>query len=195
MSSVFFCVLGYALGSIPFAFLLTRRGGVDLRHTGSGNLGAANVMRTSGTALAVIVLALDAAKGAVAVLVATRLSASLFAPAVAGVGAVLGHVYPAWLRFRGGKGVATTFGVFAVLAPMAAAACLAAFVLTVWITRYVSLGSVMSTAALAPVAYLSDAPSHVVMAALTSAVIVVERHRSNIARLQAGTERRIGQRV
>ncbi|MGE5360433.1 MAG: glycerol-3-phosphate 1-O-acyltransferase PlsY [Bacteroidales bacterium] len=196
MSTPLAFAFGYLCGSIPFAFLLPRHTrGVDLRRAGSGNLGAANVMRTAGPALAFMVLALDAAKGGAAVLLANRLAPPLFAPAVAGVAAVLGHAYPVWMRFRGGKGVATMFGVFVVLAPAAAALCVGVFLVTLWSTKYVSLGSVMSAAALSPVAYLWRAPAHVVIAAAAVAVIVVERHRANIARLQAGTERRFGQRV
>jgi glycerol-3-phosphate acyltransferase PlsY len=188
-------VAGYLLGSIPFAFLLARRlRGVDLRRTGSGNVGATNVMRTAGSRTAAAVVALDVIKGAVVVVLAGRWAPGALAPA-AGLAAILGHIYPVWLRFRGGKGVATAFGVFGVLAPLGAVLCFVCFLGTVWVTRYVSLGSVVATMALGPVAYLTDAPTPVVVAALMTAVLVIDRHRGNLARVQAGTESRFGQRV
>lgn len=196
MSIAWALTAGYLFGSIPFAFLLARHaGGLDLRRAGSGNVGAANVMRTTGPGVAIAVLLLDAAKGAFVVLIVGRSAPAVVVGAAAGMAAVLGHVYPVWLRFRGGKGVATTFGVFSVLAPPAAAICLVGFVTTVWLTRYVSLGSVVSAAALAPAAYLTHASTPVVGAAAMAAAVVLERHRANIGRLQAGTERRLGQRV
>ncbi len=189
-------VAAYLVGSIPFAFLLARRlRGVDLRRAGSGNVGATNVMRTAGPRAAVAVVLLDAIKGAAVVVLAGRTIPGVVAPAAAGVAAILGHMYPVWLRFRGGKGVATAFGVFGVLAPMGAVLCLACFLGTVWVTRYVSLGSIVATLVLGPVAYLTDAPTPVVFAAIATAALVIERHRSNLARLQAGTENRFGQRV
>jgi acyl phosphate:glycerol-3-phosphate acyltransferase len=119
MTTFSIILLGYLLGSIPFAFLLSRRTGIDIRHAGSGNLGAANVLRTSGVGAAVGVLLLDVAKGAGTVLLAHRLTGGDATPAAAGLAAVVGHVYPVWLRFRGGKGVATACGVFSVLTPAA----------------------------------------------------------------------------
>lgn len=188
--------LGYLLGSIPFAVMLTwRPGGIDLRRSGSGNVGAANVFRTMGSLIGFGVLALDLGKGVTAVLLAERLADGPATPAAAGVAAILGHIYPIWLRFRGGKGVATACGVFAVLAPIATAIAAAAFVMTVWWTRYVSIGSVVATVLLGPVAFLIDAPRPVVIGALMTAVIIVQRHRQNLTRVRAGVEHRIGQRV
>src|SRR5262249_18356173 len=109
----------YLIGSIPFALLLARRWGSDLRRVGSGNLGAANVMRASGVAAGVTVAMLDIGKGALSVLIADRFSTNPSVPAIAGFAAVLGHIYPVWLKFRGGKGVATACGVFSVLTPAA----------------------------------------------------------------------------
>ncbi len=186
----------YLLGSIPFAFLLARRiGGVDLRRAGSGNVGATNVMRTAGPRTAIAVAALDMVKGAAVVVVADRTVPGVVVPAAAGIAAILGHIYPVWLRFKGGKGVATAFGVFSILAPFGAVLCLICFLGTVWATRYVSLGSVVATLALGPVAYLTDAPMPVVVAALMTAALVIDRHRPNLARLHSGTESRLGQRV
>ena len=187
--------IGYLAGSIPFAFLVARARGVDVRRAGSGNVGATNVLRTSGVVTAVCVMLLDMAKGAGAVQCVARLAPGVTAaPAVAGVAAVVGHIYPVWLKFRGGKGVATAAGVFLVLTPVALAPAAALFVLTVWMTRFVSLGSLVATLALGPIAAGLGAPAPPVFAAMASALLIVFRHRSNIARLMAGTERRVGDR-
>lgn len=186
----------YLLGSIPFAFLIARRWrGIDLRRSGSGNVGATNVMRTAGTRSAMAAVALDIIKGAAVVVLANKAAPGAVAPSAAGVAAIVGHIYPVWLRFRGGKGVATAFGVFGMLAPVGAMVCFCCFLGTVWATKYVSLGSLVATLALAPLAYLTDAPRPVVAAALATAVLVVGRHRSNLSRLQAGTESRFGRRA
>lgn len=194
MHSLWLIALGYTLGSIPFAFLLARRWGrVDLRTSGSGNLGATNVFRTCGPVVGLGALTLDLAKGAVTVVLARQFGDDSTAPTVAGVAAVIGHVYPVWLGFRGGKGVATSCGVFALLAPLATAIASVAFVITVWGTRYVSLGSVAATVLLGPLAYVTSAPPAVVIGAVIAAAIIVERHRPNLMRVLAGAERRIGQ--
>ena len=188
-------IAGYLIGSIPFALLVARRRGTDLRQVGSGNLGAANVMRSSGVSAGAMVAALDMAKGAASVWLAARLGDGVELPAAAGLAAIIGHIYPIWLRFRGGKGVATACGVFAVLTPLAMPAALVIFAATVWITRYISLGSVLATLALPPVAYAVGSPSPAVAAATAAAIIIVFRHRSNLMRLRLGTERRIGARA
>ena len=186
---------GYLLGSIPFALLMARRwSATDLRRAGSGNLGAANVMRTSGVGAGVLVALLDMLKGAASVVLAERLSANAIAPAAAGLAAIVGHIYPVWLRFRGGKGVATACGVFAILTPLAVPPALAVFVVAVWITKYISLGSVLASIALPPLAYAAGSAAPVVAAAFAAAAIIVFRHRSNVVRLRSGTERRIGAR-
>ncbi len=186
-------LLGYAIGSLPLGFLAARRRGIDLRKSGSGNVGAANAYRTSGLGIGVAIMLIDLAKGTGAVMVAERLGGGVAGPVAAGVAAVLGHVYPPWLGFRGGRGVATATGVFAVLAPAATAVAAVAFVVTVWWTRYVSLGSVVGCAVLAGGAAVADGRLPVVIGAVVVAGIVVERHRSNLARLVAGTERRLGE--
>lgn len=188
--------VGYLLGSIPFAFLLSRRlRGIDIRLAGSGNVGAANVLRTSGVRAALAVMALDLAKGAGSVLIVQRWAAGDAAPAAAGLAAIVGHIYPVWLRFRGGKGVAPACGAFAMLAPAVMLPVVAIFLLTVWTSRLVSLGSVVATISLGPIAYGLRAPAPVVAAAAGAAAVIVFRHRSNLARIRRGTERRIGQRV
>ena len=115
--------------------------------------------------------------------------------AVAGVAAIVGHVYPVWLRFRGGKGVATACGVFSILTPFAVPPALAVFFITVWVTKYISLGSVLATLALPPIAYASGNPTAAVFAAFAAAALIVFRHRSNLMRVLTGTERRLGARV
>jgi glycerol-3-phosphate acyltransferase PlsY len=185
-------LLGYALGSVPFAFLVARRAGIDVRVAGSGNVGAANVVRTSGLSLGVTVMALDMIKGAATVLAAYAAVGTVPPMAAAGAAAVVGHIYPVWLRFHGGKGVAVAAGVFAILAPVATVLATAVFVAAVVSTRVVSLGSVAATVALPPAAWLVGAPTSVVVAAIGSASLILFRHRSNVRRIASGTERRFG---
>lgn len=184
-------VFGYLLGSMPFAYLLARRRGIDLRHAGSGNLGAANVLRTVGVWAAVIAMLLDVLKGSAAVLAAQAITTGTAAPVAAGLASILGHVYPVWLRFRGGKGVATAAGVFALLAPVALSVAGVVFVITVVVTRFVSAGSVAAAIALVIAAAVSGAPGPVVAGAVGAAMIVLFRHRANMERLVAGSERRV----
>ena len=184
-------VLAYLLGSIPFALLLARRwSATDLRLVGSGNLGAANVMRASGLAAGVLVAVLDMAKGAASVWLAERFAANAAAPAAAGLAAIVGHIYPVWLRFRGGKGVATACGVFSVLAPLAVPPALAIFVGSVWLTKYISLGSILAAGLFPLAVYLiAHPPFPVIFASLFAGAFIVYRHRENIARLREGSER------
>jgi glycerol-3-phosphate acyltransferase PlsY len=188
-------IAAYLIGSIPFALILARRWGADLRQVGSGNLGATNVMRASGLGAGLIVAALDISKGAASVWLAARVGDGPDLPAVAGFAAIIGHIYPVWVRFRGGKGVATACGVFAVLAPLAVPPALAIFTVVVWLTRYISLGSVLASMALPPLAYALGDPAPVVVTAAAAAAIIVFRHRSNVIRMWSGTERRAGARA
>ncbi len=183
----------YLLGSIPFAWLFGwSLGGVDVRAEGSGNVGATNVLRTSGSTAAVLTAALDVAKGAAAVWLAKWLGAAPAVAGAAGVAAVVGHVYPLWLRFRGGKGVAPSCGAFLVLAPLGTTAAIVVFALTVWSSRFVSLGSVTAAIALPPLVYLAGGGRPTVGAATVAAFLVVLRHRANITRLLDGSEPRLG---
>jgi glycerol-3-phosphate acyltransferase PlsY len=182
---------GYAIGSLPLGYVAGRRwGGVDLRSVGSRNVGATNMYRVSGIRLGMVVMALDMAKGALAVVVS---AATLTGgdPVAAGVGAVAGHVYPVWLRGRGGKGVATACGAFAVLAPLATAIAAGAFVLAVWSTRIVSAGSLAASVALPAAAALAGSPVATVRGGVVAGALIVWRHRDNLARLRRGTERRL----
>jgi len=189
-------LIAYCIGSVPFAWLLARRfGGSDLRRIGSGNLGAANVLRASGVTPGVVVALLDVAKGVASVAIAMRLTSTAPMLAAAGMAAIVGHIYPIWMRFRGGKGVATACGVFAMLTPLAVAPALVVFISTAWFTKYISLASVLATLILPPVAYALGSPASVVGVACAASVLIVFRHRSNVFRLRTGTERRLGARV
>ena len=189
-------LVGYGVGSLPLGYLVANKfKGVDLRRVGSGNVGAANVYRTAGLTLAIVVVLVDVMKGAGSVLVTARVTSGSAAPIAAGVAAIIGHVYPVWLRFQGGKGVATACGVFSTLAPVATGIAAVAFVLVVWMTRYVSLGSVVATALLPPLAWITNEPIPVIAGAAVAASLIIQRHRRNLERLQAGTERRLGQKA
>jgi acyl phosphate:glycerol-3-phosphate acyltransferase len=187
-------VAGYLLGSLSFALLLVRwRTGTDIRMEGSGNAGATNVLRAHGKALGLAVALLDVAKGSAAVLLVRLVTADPRYAAAAGFAAILGHVFPLYSGFRGGKGVATAVGAFLVLAPLATLACLAVFVAVVAATRYVSLGSVVAMVLLPPAAgLLSKAPRAVVIAAAATALLVVFKHIENLKRLARGEERKFG---
>ena len=191
-------LLGYFVGSLPLGFLIARgRSGIDLRRVGSGNVGATNVYRSAGRWLGLLVLLVDMAKGAGSALLAR----ALFSPgqdhaeALAGLAAVVGHIYPVWLRFVGGKGVAVAFGVFSILAPLSAAIAASVFVVATWMTRYVSLGSILATVTLPALEWTRGAPDAVSLAASGAGLLILFRHRGNIARLVRGTERRLGQRA
>lgn len=186
-------LLGYALGSIPFGLLLTRTAGLgDVRAIGSGNIGATNVLRTGRKGLAAATLLLDAAKGAAAVLIAAALwpdRAQL--PALAGLAAFLGHLFPVWLRLRGGKGVATLIGVVAALHWPSAAAVAVAWLLALALTRYSSVGG-MAAAATAPVSAAAFGRLDLALLFAGFALLVLWKHRANVKRLFGGTEPRIG---
>jgi glycerol-3-phosphate acyltransferase PlsY len=142
----------------------------------------------------VTVMLLDMAKGAGSVMLVQRFDGGAVT-AAAGAAAILGHVFPVWLHFRGGKGVATACGVFSVLTPIAIAPALAVFVLGVWITRYISMGSILASVALPPIAYATGSPTPVLAVALIASMLIVLRHRTNLIRVRAGTEQRIGLRL
>jgi glycerol-3-phosphate acyltransferase PlsY len=181
--------IGYLVGSLPIGYLVTQRTrGVDLRREGSGNVGAANVYRTSGLPVAIAVMLADVAKGAGAVL----LGGGGVGSVAAGVAAVFGHVYPVWLGFRGGKGVATASGAFSVLSPLPTAIAVAAFALTVYRSRFVSLGSIVATVLLPILEWLTPGLRAVDIGATVVAGLILFRHRGNIARLRSRRERALG---
>ena len=191
-------LFGYLLGSLPLGFLIARaRSGVDLRRVGSGNVGATNVYRSAGRTLGLLVMLVDVLKGAGSVWLARLLfnGATEHAAAIAGLGAVVGHIYPVWLRFVGGKGVAVACGVFAVLAPVATAVAALVFLAATSVTRYVSLGSVLATLTLPAVEWSRSGLEPVTAVAMAAAGLILFRHRGNLVRLARGTERRLGQRA
>lgn len=188
-------VAAYILGSIPFGVMLTRAfGGGDVRKVGSGNIGATNVARAAGLLAALLTLALDVAKGSGAVLLAQKLSnESATWMMVAAFAALVGHCFPVWLKFKGGKGVATAAGVFLVLSPLACIAAVILFVLVVIFWRYVSLGSTSAAAAMPLLIYFLWAPPHapplaVTFGALAAALLIIFKHRGNLQRLIKGVE-------
>jgi len=185
---------GYLLGSLSFAVLLVRwKTGKDIRTEGSGNAGATNVLRAHGKGLGLAVALLDVAKGAAAVGLARLITANPRCAAAAGVAAVLGHIFPIFSGFRGGKGVATAVGAFLALSPLATLACVAVFIATVAVTRYVSVGSCLAVVLLPPAArWIGHAHGAIVLAAAVTAVIVVLKHLENFKRLARGEERRLG---
>ena len=203
MLRAFVVLLAYLLGSIPFGYLIVRlTSGGDVRETGSGGTGATNVTRRAGKWAGLVTLMLDALKGAAAAFFARLVlgdgSDAIWWVAAAAVAVVAGHVFPVWLKFRGGKGVATGLGVFLVLAPLAVLCAVLVFVVIVWATRYVSLGS-MAAAAMLPLAvWLLGSrigPDEFIVPLLTAAsvggALIIFMHRANIGRLLGGTENRL----
>jgi glycerol-3-phosphate acyltransferase PlsY len=189
----------YLLGSIPFGLLLAKLfGGPDVRKQGSGNIGATNVARVVGPLAGILTLLLDAGKGAAAVYAAERLTTSsamwMMAAALA---ALLGHCFPVWLGFKGGKGVATAAGVFAVLCPAAMLGAVIIFIVVLWFWRYVSLASISAAAAMPILIYLLWAPGYappmsIDMGTFAAAILIVYKHDGNIQRLVEGIEPKFG---
>ena len=193
MNLVLPALFGYSIGAIPFSFLIARLFGVkDVRTVGSGNVGATNVMRSAGKVPGLLALILDGLKGAVTVWIARAWSTSEVEICLAGLGAVLGHLYPVWLGFRGGKGVATGAGLFIPLAPLALGASVIVFVATLALFRFVSLASIVASLTLPSAAYLLGASPVVTLTALVAASMVVGRHHANLGRLFRGTEPKLG---
>ena len=199
MRLVLVIIIAYLIGSIPFGYLIVRaRGGGDVRETGSGGTGATNVSRRAGKAAGVLTLILDAAKGAVAVILAKWMLDEADVGWLIGAAAIavlVGHVFPVWLWFRGGKGVATGVGVFLVPAPLAVLCAAVIFVAVVAFTKYVSLGSIMAAATIPFFIWLFYEPTvdfkPLLTAAVAGALLILFAHRGNIARLMSGTEPRI----
>jgi glycerol-3-phosphate acyltransferase PlsY len=205
LASLLVIALAYLLGSVPVGYLLVRiflkR---DVRSAGSGNIGATNVLRSGGKGLGAATFLLDVVKGCSAVYIGGLLGVML-APnaqlrnmqALAALAAVLGHVFPIWLRFKGGKGVATGFGVFLVAAPMAALAAITVFALILLLTRYVSLASILAAASFPLFAWMfvhGDRPPFFIAVQFAVSLIIIAKHHQNIRRLLAGTESRFGAR-
>lgn len=196
MEGIVSIVLGYFIGSISFSYLIAKKiMKIDIRKHGSGNAGATNTLRVLGIGPAISVLLLDTAKGIVAVLIGTWLSDTTWVPFAAGMAAIIGHNWPVYYGFRGGKGVATTVGVFATLVFPPALIAGIITILTIVITRYVSLGSLLFMI-LTPVFTLfigSYSMDYTILASII-AILAIWRHRTNISRLIQGTESKIGQK-
>jgi glycerol-3-phosphate acyltransferase PlsY len=206
-------LVSYLLGSIPFGYILVKLFlKQDIRATGSGNIGATNVARSGAKGLAIATLVLDAGKGSLAVIVGGTLWLQFFprygpfgppvipfgmftAGAFAALFAVLGHVFPVWLKFKGGKGVATAIGAFALVAPLAALGSFVLFLMVVGLTRFVSLGSILAAAAFPFLASLSlhhDNPFTFWIFTAATSLLVIFKHHENIRRLITGTENKLG---
>ena len=182
--------LGYLLGSIPFGLLVAMAGGKgDIRDIGSGNIGATNVLRTGSKSLAALTLLLDAAKGALAVWLAQRYFPGFEAHAAAG--ALVGHLYPVWLRFKGGKGVATLLGILVVLLPMAALVYAVVWIALLLLTRISSVAGIAAAASAPLTAVFVEQQARFPLL-LGFAILVIWKHQQNIRRLLSGTEPRIG---
>jgi acyl phosphate:glycerol-3-phosphate acyltransferase len=202
-SSLWIVAFSYLLGSIPVGYLLVRFfKKEDIRTVGSGNIGATNVLRSGGKGLGAATFVLDVAKGALAVALGAWLASSLMpgwpvrnVEALAALCAVLGHMFPVWLRFKGGKGVATGFGVFLVIAPWAALAAIGLFAVVFAISRYVSLASILGAASFPVFAWFfvhGDKPMFFVAVQTIVSGLVIVKHYANIGRLLTGTEHRFG---
>lgn len=184
----------YLLGAVPFGLLFAKAfSGIDVRKTGSGNIGATNVLRAAGTSAAVLTLLFDAVKGVVPVVIAARMYPGSYVAALAGIAAIIGHTYPVWLRFQGGKGVATSFGVVLAASPLIGVACLLTWLCAALLWRYSSLSALIAFAVY-PLAVFAtrsgDHPQGVL--SLFMFGMIYYRHRTNIQRLLAGTEPKIG---
>jgi glycerol-3-phosphate acyltransferase PlsY len=205
MRPVLVIVVAYLLGSIPFGYLIVRASvGSDIRNSGSGGTGATNVSRKAGKLAGVLTLTLDALKGAAAILIGEWILGAHAGPplsnvdwwiAIAAIAVIVGHMFPVWLGFRGGKGVATAVGVFLILAPTAVALAAVLFLPIVVFTRYVSLGSVIAASAIPLFIWLQNAAvkpvsgsAPLMFAAVGAALLIIFAHRANIRRLIQGTE-------
>ncbi len=193
MKAAALVLLAYLLGSVPVGLFVARRvSGVDIRRQGSGNIGTANVARVAGWRAGVLVFAADVLKGALPVLAARWLGLPGPVAAVAGLAAVVGHDWSVFLRFRGGKGVATSLGAVAVFAPPAALLLVLLWAALVAVTRYSSVGSLAGLILSAPLVRLTGGPPEAVWFCLAAALLGVWRHRDNLARLAEGREHRLG---
>ena len=192
MSSYILIVFAYLLGSVPVGVLLARMKGADPRKVGSGNIGATNVMRAAGKTTGALTLAGDILKGLLPVVVAFVLGEPAMVVAAVGLAAFLGHLFPLFLKFKGGKGVATALGVYLALDPFAVVITVIVFVLVLLKWRFVSLGSLVGVAAMPLLLYLLNAPDYYIYLALVIAALIFIKHKDNIRRLLAGTENKIG---
>lgn len=188
MQEILLLICAYLLGSVPTGLLLARALGVNIRETGSGNIGATNVYRTMGRKVGILTLIGDCLKGLIPVLVAKWLGLPELWIAAIGLAAFLGHVYSIFLRFKGGKGVATALGVFLGTSPLSVLIAVVVFALVLYKWRYVSLASIVAAALIPVIVWLVGCQPELAVMSLAIAGVVIFRHRENIARLRAGTE-------
>lgn len=188
-------VIAYVIGAVPAAAWVARARGVDIRQVGSGNSGATNVLRSLGKGPALAVAAFDILKGVLAVLIARALHLDEPVAALCGMAAVVGHNFSPFLGFRGGKGVATTFGVIVVLDPLVGAGVAALSIFCMWLTRFVSVGSMLGALAAVVLSLSLMRPLWLSLVFAVLAALLIWQHRENIRKLQAGTERRLGEKV
>lgn len=184
----------YLLGSVPTGYLAAKAKGIDIRTVGSGNIGATNVFRILGKPAGITVLIIDMAKGFLACWLAGRVSGSdpELQKMAGGLFAILGHNYTCWLRFKGGKGVATTAGVLAALTPGGFGIAVSVFLIVFAVSKYVSMGSICAAAALPVAVWLTNGSTRMILLAAFIGAMAIYKHRSNIQRLMAGTENKIG---
>lgn len=201
LSYLLVAIAAYLLGSLPTGFLVARAKGIDIRTVGSGNIGATNAMRVLGKPAGIAVLLVDALKGYAACTVLVNVSRQFLTPPdvellriVAGIAAVLGHNYTCWLRFKGGKGIATSAGVYLALAPAAIGIALAVFVVATLLTRYVSVGSIAAAIALPTAVWFQSNSLTLQIVTTALGLMAILKHRKNIQRLMAGTENRFGKK-
>ena len=192
MIELLLILFGYLIGSIPSGYLLGARSGVDIRKTGSGNIGATNVARVLGKRRGILTLIADVGKGYLAVFIATQTDVSLAAVMLAGLAAFFGHLFPVFLNFKGGKGVATAFGILLALAPLATALLVIVFAATLVTSRIASIGSMIAAAAAPFVLWLLAYPPVVISGGFVMALLIIVRHHANLRRLLRGTEPRLG---
>ncbi len=194
--SIFLIVISYIIGSIPFGVIISRLKGIDPRKVGSGNIGTTNVLRSAGVLPAIFTLLLDGGKGAISVLISKAIDpSSVFAGYIAGFASIMGHNFPVFLRFKGGKGVATTFGVLFVILPEIGIISMLIWLIVAISTRYSSLSALISLGLL-PVTVFVISPTTInIIFSLLLSILIIIRHRDNIKRLISGRERRIGEKV
>lgn len=195
MTAALVIAFSYLLGSVPFGMVFARAKGVDLRSVGSGNIGATNVLRAAGRGPAVLTLLGDALKGAAAVALARALGLGAFNEGLAALAAVAGHDFSVFLRFRGGKGVATSLGAVLIYAPQAGILTAVLWLITVVLTRYSSLGAIVSFALLPVMMLLTGQAKQKAAFAAALAALLLLKHSANIKRLVEGTERRVGEKA
>jgi glycerol-3-phosphate acyltransferase PlsY len=203
LAYIIVAVAAYLLGSIPTGFLVAKAKGIDIQKSGSGNIGATNAMRVLGKRAGILVMLVDALKGYAAAKLLPIMAISFFNSGdsklatlciMAGIFVVLGHNYTCWLKFKGGKGIATTAGVYLALAPVALGIALAVFILTVLITHYVSLGSIVAAIVLPVAVWFNCEDLFLEIVTIALCVLAIFRHKKNMQRLLAGTENRLGKK-